>query len=344
MSVTNTVPLVCICIPTYNAEKTIRETLDSILNQKYQNLDIHVVDNASTDDTLEIVAEFNDPRINIHRNESNIGGEGNFNRCIQLATGKYTAIFHADDIYETNIVEKQVAFLEAHPAAGAVFTEASLIDDTGSRIGENRLPKGITSPSGLYDFSTMFKAVLRYSNFFICPSVLVRTQVYQQEIKYWRGGLFKSSADLDVWLRILQHHPVGYLSERLMRYRISNDQWSARVRLGTDRADFFLVIDHYLAQGTVRALLDATNLNNYLWLDRRDRVMRATNLFITGRPTQARGLVHDVFTWDAFVAAFKSGRGAFVLLLGAYIKMLASLRLYKIGRMSLAFIKQVIRK
>lgn len=340
----NELPLVCICIPTYNAATTILETLQSILAQTYSNLMIHVSDNASTDDTLKLIEPFAGPRVIIHRHAENVGGEGNFNRCIQYAEGKYTAIFHADDLYESDMVEKQVAFLEAHPEAGAVFTEASVIDDAGNKTGEMHLPKGITSSNGLYDFSTMLKAVLRHSNFFICPSVMVPTQVYQQEIKCWRGDLFKSSADLDLWLRILQHHPIGYLREQLMRYRVGNNQFSARVRLGTVRADFFLVMDHYLAQAPVRALLDAADLNNYRWLDRRDRVMCAINLFITGSPRQSGELVHDAFSRDAFGAACKSKRGVFVLLLGMYVKLLAALRLNSIGKMSLAYIKQVTRK
>lgn len=336
--------LVCICIPTYNAALTIRDTLESILAQSYSNLVIHVSDNASTDDTLKIVESMADSRVIIHRQAENIGAEGNFNHCIQLAEGKYTAIFHADDIYEMDMVAKQVAFMEAHPEAGAVFTEASLIDDAGNKYGEMRLPEDITTPTGLYGFEIMFKAVLRHSNFLICPSAMARTRVYQQEIKCWLGELFKSSADLDLWLRILQSHSIGYLQERLMRYRISDNQFSARVRLGTERADFFLVIDHYLAQASVHALLDAVDLNNYRKLDRRDRVMRATNLFITGYPKQASALLQDVFSWEALQSALESKRGAFVLLVGMYVKLLAVLKLNKIGKVSLVYIKQVIRR
>lgn len=338
------VPLVCICVPTYNAANTVRETLASILAQSYPNLVVHISDNASTDETLQLIASLADPRVTIHRHAENIGGEENFNRCIQLAEGKYTAIFHADDIYEPEMVARQVAFLEANPEAGAVFAEAITIDETSARIGEIRLPKGIVSSGGLYDFPTMFKAILRHSNFFICPSVMVRTQVYQQEIKRWQGEQFKTSADLDLWLRILQLHPVGYLPERLMRYRISNSQWSAKVRLGTERADFFLVTDHYLAQQPVRALLDATDLGNYRLLERRDRVMRAANLLITGHPEQASELVHDILSRDALMAALKSKRGALVFLLGVYVRLLTLLGLHRIGRSSLSYMKQVARK
>ncbi len=337
-------PLVCICIPTYNAARTVRETLESILAQTYLDLVVHVSDNASVDDTLDVIESIADPRVTIHRNEKNIGGEGNFNRCIQLAEGKYTAIFHADDVYEPDMVAKQVAFLEAHSTAGAVFTDASLIDELGVQTGEMRMPQDITSPNGLYDFAMMFKAVLLHSNFFICPSVMVRTEVYQHEIECWRGEQFKSSADLDLWLRILQQHPVGYLKERLMRYRISSSQWSAKVRLGTARADFFLVMDYYLAQDKVRSLLDPSDLRNYGWLDRRDRVMRAVNLFVSGQSERAGSLVRDVMSRDALTAAFENKRGAFVLIIGMYVKLLTLFGLDKIGKRSLIYMKQVTRK
>ncbi len=337
-------PLVSVCIPTYNAAGTVRETLESILAQTYPNLVVHVSDNASTDDTLKVIESIADSRVTIHRHVENIGGEGNFNRCIQLAEGKYTAIFHADDIYEPDMVARQVAFLEANPEAGAVFTEADLIDEAGNKIGEFRLPQGVESRNGSYDFATMFKAVLRNYNFFICSSVMAPTNVYKEEIKCWRGDLFKSSADLDLWLRILQCHPIGYLQERLMRYRISHSQFSAGVRLRTERADFFLVIDHYLKKEPIREMLGAADLSNYRGLDRRDRMMRAVNLFITGQPEQANELLQGIFSWDVLKAAFRSKRGLFVLVIGIYVKTLVSLGLNQIGQRSLSYMKQVTRK
>lgn len=333
-------PLVCICIPTYNAGATIRETLESILAQTYPNLVVHVSDNASTDDTLKVIEAMADSRITIHRHEVNVGGEGNFNRCIQLAEGKYTAIFHADDIYEPDMVAKQVSFLEAHPEVGAVFTEASLIDGKGNRIGEMALPKDIACQGGLYDFETMFKAVLCHGNIFICPSFMVRTQIYQQEIKIWRGELFGSSADLDVWLRILQSHPIGHLPERLIRYRISNNQFSARVRLETAQAAFFKCIDYYLEQDQVKVMLNSNNLLNYKWYERRDRVIRALNLFLMDSPQEAGQLLNDIFSLDALRAAFRSKRGLLVLIVGVYVRLLVTMGLNKIGKASLAYMKQ----
>lgn len=337
-------PLVCICIPTYNAEKTIAATLRSVLDQTYANLVIQVVDNNSTDNTVAVVENFADDRITLHRNLVNVGGEGNFNRCIAYAKGKYTAIYHADDIYEPHMVAAQVGFLERNPQAGAVFTEATLIDELNQTIGAIRQPQNLAADGPLHQFSAVFKAILEHSNFLICPSVMALTSVYQEEIKSWRGELFGGSADLDVWLRILQRHPVGILPQATMRYRISSSQWSAKVRLDTGRADFFRVIDHYMAMEEIRQLLTAEDIVNYERLERRDQVMRAANALLQDQPDQVMNLCPDIFSIDSFKAALKTRRGLIVLLLSIYLKIMIYLHLNTIAKASLIQFKRMANK
>lgn len=340
----NDSPLVCICIPTYNAARTVRETLESILAQTYPNLLVHVSDNASTDDTVKVVESIRDPRITVHRNAENIGGEGNFNRCIQLGTGKYTAIFHADDLYEPDMVEKQVAFLEANAEAGAVFTAARVIDDSGCQTGRLDPPNCLMSAGHLHDFKAIFRAVLRYSNFLICPSVMARTEVYQREIRRWNGEAFRNSADLDVWFRILRAHPIGILAEPLIRYRVSVNQFSERLRSRTGRSDFFRVMDHYLAQEDVQSLLTADDWNNYRRLERTDRIVRAVNLYLQGNEREARELCLEVPSMDAFRAAFASRRGTMTLLAGIALRLFISMRLSAIGKPLLRWMKRLVGK
>jgi glycosyltransferase involved in cell wall biosynthesis len=331
----NEFPLVCICVPTYNAAGTVRETLESILSQTYRNLVVHISDNASTDDTIKIIESITDPRITIHRHEVNVGGEGNFNRCIQYAEGKYTAIFHADDLYEPDMVEKQVEFLELHPRAGAVFTEANLIDHTGNIFGKVKLPKQLSSKEHEYQFLELFKATLHRYNFFICPSAMLRTAILKNEIKCWRSDMFRSSSDLDVWLRVAQQHSVGLLRLPLMRYRISQFQFSAQVRQQTERADFFLVTDHYLAQEDVSSQLDETDLMHYQWLVRTDRVRRALSLFALNRVKEANKLCDNVLSLDAFHAAIDNRRSLLALLAAIYIRSFVVTRLHALGIMLL---------
>ena len=334
-------PLVCICIPAYNAEKTIATTLRSVLEQTYQHLVIQVVDNNSSDATVSIVQSFSDERITLHRNLVNIGGEGNFNRCIALASGKYTAIYHADDIYKPEMVAAQVAFLEQHPQACAVFTEALLVDEFDKHIGAIRQPINLVASGPLHHFPEVLKAVLEYSNFLVCPSLMARTSVYKEHIKSWRGELFGSSADLDVWLRMLQLGPVGILRQTSMRYRISRSQGSAKVRLYTNRAAFFEVIDHYLAQPGVGSLLTATDLINYQRLESRDRIRRAVNALLQDQPAQAAALCPDIFTMSAMRAAWQTRRGMSVMVLGLYLKTMLALGWHRLARASLTYMKRM---
>jgi glycosyltransferase involved in cell wall biosynthesis len=337
-------PLVSICIPAFNAGNTIRETIRSLLEQSYSNIEIHISDNASTDNTIEAVSEFKDSRITIHENEVNVGGEENFNICLHLARGKYTAIFHADDIYEPTMIETQVEFLERNRSAGAVFTQANLINESGARIGEIRLPSALRSSTNLYDFDAVFKALLQESNFLICPSVMARTQIYQQDMRAWRWALFESSADLDMWLRIAQEHQIGILPTPLMRVRLSDEQWSAKVRLQPNRADFFKVVDYYLLQKNVQTSLSKLDNLNYLRLIRRDNIMRAANLFLIGNLYESRQLLGGLYSFDTLCAALQHKRNFLVLLLGTYLHLLHFFKLRNFGQRTLRFMKHILRK
>lgn len=333
-------PLVCICIPTYNAAATIGATLASVLNQSYFNLRVLVVDNQSSDGTADIVSEVVDERVVLYRNERNLGGEGNFNRCIDLASGKYMAIYHADDIYEPEMIATQVQFMEANPQAVAVFTEASLIDQSGRFIGELRQPRDLEATGPIHEFPEIFRAILRHSNFLICPSVMALTQTYQQNIKAWRGDIFGSSADLDVWLRMSQMGSIGILAKKTMRYRISTSQGSEQVRRDIRRAPFFDVVDHYLAQGDVRRFLSASDFFNYQCLERRDRAMRAANALVAGQVNTARSLCPDVFSAISLHSALRTQRGFIVFVLSFYIKGMLSLRLYALAGRLLGAMKK----
>ena len=338
-------PLVSVCIPTYNSGATLGETLASVIGQSHPRLEILVVDNASTDNTIEVASRFDDPRIRIHRNAENIGAEGNFNRCIELASGAYTAIYHADDLYTAQMVAEQVDFLERHPEAGGVLTEAVVIDGRGGEIGAISFPAklGRKGDAGV-NFPELLSALLRHSNFLICPSAMVRTAVYKNDIKGWRGELFGSSADLDIWLRIARRSRLGLLPAKLMKYRVSDAQYSARVRYQTGRADFFRVMDHYLEQDDVRAIVTRIDLDNYNKLDRRDLVMRAANLFLIGDFTRVALLLNGFFKSDMLACAMHEKRGLGVFLLASYLKVVNVPGLRKYAQVPLKQLKLAFRK
>lgn len=302
-------PLVRICVPVYNSGPTLAATLDSILGQTYRRLSVLIVDNASTDNTLAIADAYaaKDDRVRVIRNTVNSGPEGNFTRCLQLAGGDYTAIFHSDDIYTPSMVAEQVGFLEARPQAGAVFTMAEIIDTRGrtGRIFELP-PELVREGSPLYNFQEIFRVMLKHGNFLFCPSAMARTAVYRDHIKVWDESGYKSSADLDVWLRILKSFPIGILPAPLLRYRgaaASSFSYTA-LRQKSAPHDMLRVFEAYAA-GFAAGFMGREERFCLAMLVLKDNINRAFNLISTGRRGEAFPLLRGLFKREN-LRAFKS--------------------------------------
>lgn len=279
--------LVSIMIPSYNAGKTITETLKSILSQTYKNMEIVVIDNSSTDNTVEMVKRFNDPRLRLIVNETNIGGEGNFNKCIETAHGDYIAIYHADDVYLPDIVAKEAAFLRAHPEAGAVFSMAKIIDESGKVVDKFSMPDRLLNKSS-YTLQDVFPALLEQGNtFLVCPSAMARRDVYKNDIKEWRYNMFRSASDVDVWLRILEHHTIGIINEPLMNYRQTTTHGSYEYNhMRTDRDDFLIVCDYYISKYS--HILVEDDISNYRFYEKKDELKRAIHYILLNDTCSAR--------------------------------------------------------
>src|SRR5262249_15693965 len=113
-------PLVSILVPAYNSAHFLREALDSLLAQTYENIEIILLDDASTDETPRVAAEYAD-RVRCIRQPRNLGIYDNVNAGMALARGEFISIYHADDIYLPTIVQTQVEYLLSHADVGAVF-------------------------------------------------------------------------------------------------------------------------------------------------------------------------------------------------------------------------------
>ena len=277
-------------------------TIQSILNQTYQNLEILVVDNASTDNTSSLLGQVNDPRLVIRRNERLIDGHANWSKCVQLATGEYIAVFHSDDLYLPDMVEEQVRVLHDNPSVGAVFTMANFINDRDEIIGESILPAKLRGKK-VFHYPEIFFTVLEHGNFLTCPSCMVRGKLYK-ELAPFDGRRFGTSADLDMWLRILEKGPIAVLDEKLMSYRISTTQGSYQFGFfRTGEADFFKVMDYHLSvnssvSGIPRSVRDRYELQRSL-----DKIIRAINHLNKGESVEAKRLLRESISTSAFRGA-----------------------------------------
>lgn len=135
-----TKPRVTIGVPVYNGAEYIAETLDSLLVQDAADFEIVISDNASTDGTAEICAEYmkRDSRIKYVRNEKNLGGAYNYSRLVELADGEYFKWASADDICAPSFISACSRVLDENPDVVLAYPQTMMIDATGREIGLNR--------------------------------------------------------------------------------------------------------------------------------------------------------------------------------------------------------------
>ena len=129
-------PLVSVVIPTYNRAAYLRLALKSAVEQTYRNLEIIICDNASPDDPSPVVAEFNDPRIRLHRNERNLGPTPNTLLGVGMAQGEYVAILGDDDIWQPEFIATLLQPLEQDSTVIVSFCNHDIIDGAGLRSAE----------------------------------------------------------------------------------------------------------------------------------------------------------------------------------------------------------------
>jgi len=300
-------PLVSVCIPTHNSAPFLKEVLESILNQTYSNIEIIISDNDSKDET-EIIAKsfaaYN--RISIFKNSTNIGCYNNYNKLINLSKGVFIAIYHSDDIYESNIVDKEVEFLTNNPNAGAVFTMSKIINKNSQVVKELHLPRELTGKN-IFDIREIYSALLVHENsFLICPTFMTRKNILMN-VGLFNEKDFKTSADLEMWLRILEKYPIGIIKEKLMKYRMHNNQGAfSYEHMRTKEANFFLVMDYFSKKLSFYASIDNKKKRQYEYLKCLDNTKIAINLLIIGKTIDSLKLLKKDFTLNIFRAFFEN--------------------------------------
>jgi glycosyltransferase involved in cell wall biosynthesis len=221
---TEHLPTVSVCIPVFNAEAFIGEAVQSVLDQLFQDWELVVVDNASTDKTVEEIRRFDDPRIRFFQNETNLGPEKNWNRAIALAAGRYTKLLCADDILYPDCLALQVAAME-DPVNGKpalVFSSRDFIDERGRKI-----LSASSYPPGLLDGAGLLRSILCAGKNLIGEphTTLIRSDVlravggFSTEIPYY--------TDLEMWCRLIYGRTVFSIGKPLGAFRVSSEAWSA---------------------------------------------------------------------------------------------------------------------
>lgn len=320
-------PKVTICVPVRNGGRTIQRTLDSILAQDYPNFEVIVSDNCSDDDTANIVQEYAEQDVQYYFNSKlEEWGESNWNHILSLAKGSFIALYHADDLYTSTMVRRQVEFLQEHPQASSVFTMTQRINEQGLpiRLGNFKLPEEYRDQN-IFPFPDLFNAALKYGTITIVPTMMTRKSVLDK-VGNFNWQQFCSAADIDLYLRMAQFCPIGIIDEPLHRYRISAQQGTIQInKARTHLAHFFQVIDHYLTLTEVRKLANQEALKIYKMYRSSDQVYCAINFALQGKNVEALNLLDEAICFEVFLPAYHRPRQLIRIVFGAVLK--ASLRL-----------------
>jgi len=276
----------------YNHAKFIKESIDSVLNQTYQDFELLIIDDNSTDNSFEIIKSFNSNKIKAFQNQQNVGMVLNTNRLINMATGEYIAIINSDDSWHHQKLEKQLQFLEQNQQLAGCFTLANIINEKSKIIHPKKqsfVYHDRTREEFLADFFHNQQHNLCY------PSILLKKEVFDYV------GLFNASLvvllDFDMWVRILIHgFHLKILPEKLtnFRYLSNNGNLSAgkksmrsileirQILLNytkiADYSDFIKIFPNYSPQQNIKLDLPSYfYLLDYCWQNYFDRSKKTIN-------------------------------------------------------------------
>jgi hypothetical protein len=285
-------PLVSLVVPVYNGAQHLQECLDSILGQTYPNVEILVLDDASQDATPAVVGQYGE-RVTYFRQDRNVGQFSNVATGIDLARGQFVGVFHADDRYRPEIVERQVDYFLRHPEVAAVFTLDRLIDADGREYGRVHLPPEVPGNRPI-SFPTVFNGMLEHQNRFLrTPGTLVRKSVYA-EVGLFDAERFGMAADMEMWLRISRRYPIVILTDHLFDYRhfhgsVSQDYERVRVTPHIS----FEIMDLYLEMSPSEHV-HQRSLDAYEAHRMEDFIMCAITCYIIGDLAGARARLKAV--------------------------------------------------
>ena len=241
-------PTVSVIIPSYNHEKFIQECIQSVLDQTYQDFEIVITDDCSSDRSVELIQSFDDSRIKLFRHLENKGASFATNSCILNSSGKYIAMLSSDDAWYPDKLALQVKYLEEHPEIAAVFGKVDWIDENGDEILYKNFPYLDVFNVRNRTRHEWLKHFFFYGNCLCHPSSLIRKECYTKV-----GMLNPTLAglpDYDLWIRFSLKYEIRILNNKMVRYRwvgdtdnTSGDTNSNRIR---NRFECFKILDNYL--------------------------------------------------------------------------------------------------
>ena len=324
-------PLVSICIPAYNSEKTIGKTLDSIVNQSYKNIEIIISDNHSTDNTETVVKSYekfgvkyflNPKRPEELTNTSSV--VSNFNYVISLAKGEFIAIFHADDIYDKTIIDRQVRFLQDNKTVGSVFTSSYLIDEHDKILKTNSgvIPKELNI-NKIIDFDTLLNSIILSEYHLMFPTLTIRSEALFSVGNFNPKESYLS--DIEFYLRLARWKPLGLINEKLHYYRtdVTKEKDSLEKKIEITK-HYVRFIEEYIDLPEIYPHLEVTNINFYKMLLCSRKIFIARHYISKNKKYEAQRLLKS-FKYNYILLSITRRKGFQAMIMGFVLIVSAKL-------------------
>ncbi len=241
-------PICTIAIPVYNRAQLVRAAIESALAQDMADLEILVIDNASTDGTWDTLQSYHDPRLRLVRNDTNVGLFGNLNRCLELAQGDYICILCSDDRLLPGCIAGEIELMEQHPHAVLLSTRGREVDAEGrlQRVFAQEFPPGVYA--GEQMIGNVLWMIAHYnSNPLNYPSgILLRHSATRQTGEF--TDKYRLVGDIEYWLRLFGHGDVIVSDHVGCEVMVHADQEGQSVMLdGEISEEFYSLADQWQA-------------------------------------------------------------------------------------------------
>ncbi len=209
-------PRVSVVMPVFNGEKFLGQAIESILHQTYTDFELLIINDGSTDSSLDIAQAYTDPRVRIINNDRNRGLINTLNLGLGLAQGGYIARMDSDDLASPGRFAIQVEFLDLHSEIAVVGTWVNLIDDGDNVFSLWRMPTD----------SYAIREALLESCWLCHPSVMFRKKAVLAVGGYNPAALH--AEDYDLWLRMSERYLLANIPQPLLGYRMHTEQVSIK--------------------------------------------------------------------------------------------------------------------
>jgi glycosyltransferase involved in cell wall biosynthesis len=220
--------LITVGLPVYNAERFLRDAVQSVLNQTYKDFKLLVTDDGSTDKSIEIIKSFNDNRIELVSDGQNYGLPYRLNQIANISNSKYLFRMDADDIMHPEKIERQLNILESHPEIDVLGTNVYSLD-------ENNLIKGIR-------LRYSDKEYLRMVKDFVHPTIAAKTEWFKNNPYDAKAIRFE---DAELWFRLSGQYNFQILTMPLLFYREFGSDYYKKYFKAYNSLPYVLKKHHY---------------------------------------------------------------------------------------------------